>query len=528
MWQRFTERARRVVSFAEEEAERLGENPVGTAHLLLGLIRERDSVSARVLERLGISLDRVRMELEQRANPRDTPPGEERPLSPRSERVIELAYEEARRLHNNYVGTEHLLLGLIHEGEGVAARILESLGASLERTRRELAAMQESDAELAAFTQTLRERMKRLVPGLEGTEGPIGTDRNPDRDTPGKALRWLAGQAVKCRSLSTAFEAARVGTELARTACEGLTDLRGITDLNRDQAWALLSLARVLKDTLSLGGTVHSELLAGKTLAMIFEKPSLRTRVSFEIGMFQLGGHALYLQPSDIGMGKREPVADVARVLGRMADGIMARVFSHQTIVDLAQYSEAPVINGLCDLEHPCQALADFLTLWERRGTVEGLKVAYIGDGNNVAHSLALLGGLLGAHVVIATPPGYEPNAAIIDTAQGYAAETGGSVSVTHDVKVACKEADAVYTDVWASMGQEAEAAERAKIFAPYQVDEALFGLAKSEAIFLHCLPAHRGEEVSAEVVEHPRSAVWDQAENRLHAQKAVLAVLLG
>jgi ornithine carbamoyltransferase len=356
----------------------------------------------------------------------------------------------------------------------------------------------------------------------------VGADRNPDQDTPAKALRWLAGQAVKCRSASTAFEASRVGAELARTVCEGLTDLRGITDLNREQAWALLALAKILKDTLATGATVHREILAGKTLAMVFEKPSLRTRVSFEVGMFQLGGHALYLQPSDIGMGKREPVADVARVLGRMADGIMARVFAHDTIVELAQYSETPVINGLCDLEHPCQALADFLTVWEKRGSVEGQKVAYIGDGNNVAHSLALLGGLLGAHVAIATPQGYEPNAAIIEAATGFAAESGGSITITTDPAVACKDADAVYTDVWASMGQEAEAAARAKIFAAYQVDEKLFALAKTEAIFLHCLPAHRGEEASAEVVDHTRSAVWDQAENRLHAQKAVLAVLMG
>jgi ornithine carbamoyltransferase len=528
MWQRFTERARRVVSFAQEEAERLGENPVGTAHLLLGLIRERDSVSARVLERLGISLDRVRMELEQRANPRDTAPGEERPLSPRSERVIELAYDEARRLHNNYVGTEHLLLALIGEGEGVAARILESLGASLERTRRELAAMQESDAELAAFTQTLRERLKRLAPGMESMEAPIGSEINPDQDTPGKALRWLAGQAVKCRSASTAFEASRVGTELARAACQGLTDLCRITDLNREQASALLSLARVLKDTSRVGATVHREILAGKTLAMIFEKPSLRTRVSFETGMFQLGGHALYLQPSDIGLGKREPVADVARVLGRMVDGIMARVFAHSTVVELAQYSKVPVINGLCDLEHPCQALADFLTLWEERGDVEGQKIAYVGDGNNVAHSLALLGTLLGAHVVIAGPEGYEPDPNVIEVARANAEQSGGSVTVIRDAREACKDADAVYTDVWASMGQEDEAAERARVFADYQVTEELFSLAKSEAIFLHCLPAHRGEEAVAEVVDHPRSAIWRQAENRLHAQKAVLAVLLG
>ncbi|MGV3722743.1 MAG: ornithine carbamoyltransferase, partial [Actinomycetota bacterium] len=257
-------------------------------------------------------------------------------------------------------------------------------------------------------------------------------------------------------------------------------------------------------------------------------KPSLRTRVSFAVGMTQLGGASLSLSREEVGLGVREPVKDVARVLSSMADGIMARVSSHSTIVELAQYSKKPVINGLCDLEHPCQALADILTLWEERGDVEGQKIAYVGDGNNVAHSLALLGGLLGAHVVIAGPAGYEPDAQIIEQAQANAAQSGGSVTVTQDVRAACKDADAVYTDVWASMGQESEAAERAKLFAPYQVTEELFALAKSEAVFLHCLPAHRGEEAAAGVVDHPRSAIWRQAENRLHAQKAVLAVLLG
>ncbi|MFN3649482.1 MAG: ornithine carbamoyltransferase [Armatimonadota bacterium] len=319
-----------------------------------------------------------------------------------------------------------------------------------------------------------------------------------------------------------------VAVDLARQKCAGLRHLRGVEDLSRDQAWALLSLARVLKETAAFNRTAHRDILPGRTLAMVFEKPSLRTRVSFETGMFQMGGHAIYLGPSDISLGKRETVADVAHNLERMVDGVMARVFAHATVQELAANSRVPVINGLCDREHPCQALADLLTVWEQRGDIEGRKIAYVGDGNNVAHSLLLLGAKLGAHVAVATPKGYEPDAGIVSAAQAAARESGSSVQVTHDPREACAEADVIYTDVWASMGQESEAAERAQVFAPYQVNAALFEAARPDAVFLHCLPAHRGEEVAGEVMDGPRSVVFDQAENRLHAQKAVLAVLLG
>jgi len=260
--------------------------------------------------------------------------------------------------------------------------------------------------------------------------------------------------------------------------------------------------------------------LSGRYLSLLFEKPSLRTRLTFELAIKQLGGDAVnYAGP----IGEREPVKDVARNLERWTQGIVARVFAQSTIEELAQWSHVPVINALSDCYHPCQILADMLTLQERFGKLDGLKLAFVGDGNNVAHSLMLTAGRLGVRVAIATPPGYRPDAGIVAQASEM-----GSITVTQDVAEALDGADAVYTDVWTSMGQEAESAERQRAFAPYQVNSKLFGLAKDEAIFLHCLPAKRGEEVTDEVMESPRSAVFDQAENRLHAQKALLLMMLG
>ena len=267
--------------------------------------------------------------------------------------------------------------------------------------------------------------------------------------------------------------------------------------------------------------------LQGKTLAMIFEKPSLRTRVTFDVGMEELGGHPLYLSPAEISLGKRESVYDVAKNLERMVQGIMIRTFSHQIVVDLANYANIPVINGLTDYSHPCQAMADYLTMLEVKGRITGLKVAYIGDGNNVARSLMFLGAQMGANVWIATPPGYEPDNAAIVWTRARCDETGGSITITHDPQAAARDADVVYTDIWASMGQEAETEARKKIFAPYQVNGDLFARAKDDAIFLHCLPAHRGDEVTDEVIDSSRSFVFVQAENRLHAQKAILVELM-
>ena len=287
-------------------------------------------------------------------------------------------------------------------------------------------------------------------------------------------------------------------------------------DLSVEALHHLLELADHIKRTPSR----FAKTLSGRYLSLLFEKPSLRTRLTFELAIKQLGGDAVnYAGP----IGEREPVKDVARNLERWTQGIVARVFAQSTIEELAKWSRVPVINALSDRYHPCQILADMLTLQEHFGTLNGLKLAFVGDGNNVAHSLMLTAGRLGVQVAIATPPGYAPDAAIV----AQAAEVG-AVTVTHDPAEALAGADAVYTDVWTSMGQEQESAERRRAFAPYQVNPALFALAKPEAIFLHCLPAKRGEEVTDEVMESPRSAVFDQAENRLHAQKALLVMLLG
>jgi ornithine carbamoyltransferase len=267
--------------------------------------------------------------------------------------------------------------------------------------------------------------------------------------------------------------------------------------------------------------------LSGRSLAMIFEKSSTRTRVSFETGMFQLGGLGMFLSSRDLQLGRGEPISDTARVLSRYADGIMARTYAHSTVEDLARFASIPVINGLSDLLHPCQALADFLTVRERFGTARGFGLCYVGDGNNVAHSLLVTGAKLGARVAVVTPPGFEPRPEVAAWATDAARETGGSVLVTTSLEEGTAGARAVYTDVWASMGQEAEAAERAKKFEPYRVTRRVMEMAEPDAIFLHCLPAHRGEEVAADVIDSPSSAVFDQAENRLHAQKGLLVTLL-
>ncbi len=302
------------------------------------------------------------------------------------------------------------------------------------------------------------------------------------------------------------------------------TDLISLHDLQRDDVAGILELAiRIKKTPLNY----HSA-LPGKTLAMIFEKPSLRTRVSFEAGMTQLGGHAIYLAPSDISMGKRESVVDVARTLSGMVDGIMARTFSHQAIIDLARHASVPVINGLSDHQHPCQALADFLTIREVLGRTQGVKVAYVGDGNNVTHSLMYAAAKLGAHLHAATPPGYEPDPEVVRNARADALETGAKIDAGHDIDEAVTGADVVYTDTWASMGQEAEHDARVVVFRPYQVNASVMARAGKGAIFMHCLPAHRGEEVTDEVIDSKASVIFQQAANRLHAQKAVLALLMG
>jgi len=299
-------------------------------------------------------------------------------------------------------------------------------------------------------------------------------------------------------------------------------NLLSISDLGSEDIHLLI------RDAVSLKTGGWLSLLSGKTLAIMFEKPSLRTRVSFELAMRQLGGETIYLSPAEVGLGKREPVADVARVLSRYVSAITARTFSHQTLEVLADYADIPVINALSDREHPCQALADLLTIYEQKGGLEGLTVAYIGDGNNVAYSLMLAAALVGVNFRIASPAGYRVQADMLSLVQSYALDSGAEIVCTDEPEVAASGADVVYTDVWTSMGQEAEAEERSKAFAAYQVNEALMSLAKGDAILMHPLPAHRGDEVSGTVLDSPQSVVFDQAENRLHVQKALLAMMLG
>lgn len=270
-----------------------------------------------------------------------------------------------------------------------------------------------------------------------------------------------------------------------------------------------------------------SRSLEGQTLAMIFEKSSTRTRVSFEVGMFQLGGHALFLSSRDIQLGRGEPIYDTAKVLSRYVDGIMARTFAHKSVTDLAEYSSVPVINGLTDLSHPCQAMTDYFTAWEKLGDLKGRKIAYVGDGNNMSHSLMFGAPKVGMDIAVATPGGYAPDPEIVARAKGDADMAGTKVTVTTSIDEAVKGADVVETDVWASMGQEEEAEKRRRDFAKWQVDRRVMSLAKREAIFMHCLPAHRGEEVAAEVIDSEQSVIYDEAENRLHVQKAILQVLM-
>ncbi len=295
-------------------------------------------------------------------------------------------------------------------------------------------------------------------------------------------------------------------------------DFLAIPDYSREELLSLFDLAERMRK-----GEYRDKPLAGKSLAMIFMKSSTRTRVSFEVGTWQLGGHALFLSPRDVQLGRGEPVADTARVLSRYVDGIMIRTYAHSEVEELAKYADVPVINGLTDLLHPCQILADILTIRQHLGTIDGRKVAWIGDGNNMANSWINAAYRLGFDLTLACPEGYDPDPAILKRAQSAA-----NVRVVRDPAQAVEGADVVNTDVWASMGQEGEQAIREKAFKGFIVDEALMSRAQQDAIFMHCLPAHRGEEVAAEVIDGPQSVVWDEAENRLHAQKAIMANTIG
>lgn len=302
--------------------------------------------------------------------------------------------------------------------------------------------------------------------------------------------------------------------------------LISLYDLTLEEFENILNLAEKLKKQSKEG--VQHHLLKGKALGMIFSKSSTRTRVSFEVGMYQLGGYPLFLNSNDIQLGRGETIYDTAQVLSRYIDGIMIRTFNHADVEDLAKHGNIPIINGLTDLMHPCQILADLLTIYEHKGTLKGLKLAYVGDGNNVANSLLHGCAKVGMHISVATPNGYECDRNIVYEAHEDAKSSGAQVLITNDPEEAVENADVVYADTWVSMGQEAEKAERVKLFMPYQVNSSLFSKAKEDAIFLHCLPAYRGFEVTEEIIDGPQSVVFDEAENRMHVQKAVMALLMG
>ena len=308
---------------------------------------------------------------------------------------------------------------------------------------------------------------------------------------------------------------------------EGLKgrDFISLKDFSAEELWYLIETAKNLKEQRKRG--VDTPFLKGKTLGMIFTKASTRTRVSFEVGMYQLGGYALFLSAEATQIKRGEPIADTARVLSRYLDGIMIRTFKHQDVLDLAAQADIPVINGLTDLLHPCQALADLMTIHEKKGKLSEVKIAYIGDGNNMVHSLLYGAAKFGMKIAVASPPAYMPAEDVVKEARMIAGQTNGKIEIINDPLQAVKDADAVYTDVWASMGQEAEREERLKAFHGYQVNTELLKVAAKEAIIMHCLPAHRGEEITEEVFEGAQSVVFDQAENRLHLQKAILASLL-
>ena len=301
-------------------------------------------------------------------------------------------------------------------------------------------------------------------------------------------------------------------------------DLVSIHDYSADDVQKIFDVAADMKKN----PKKYHDSLRGKTLAMIFEKSSTRTRVSFEVGMFQLGGHALFLSARDIQLGRGETIYDTAKVLSRYVDGIMARTFAHKTVTDLAEYATVPVINGLTDLLHPCQGLTDYFTAYEKfDGKLKGRKIAYIGDGNNMAHSLMYGAAKVGMHIAVATPKGYEVNPEVAAKAQADHESAGTKLTLTNSIDEAAADADIIETDVWASMGQEEEAQKRLRDFEGWQVNERVMGLAKKDAIFMHCLPAHRGEEVAAEVCDSPQSVIFDEAENRLHVQKALMYLLM-
>lgn len=577
----FTRDARRAVELAQDEASQAGADHIGSAHLLLGILRCREGEGSHVLEQSGIHLNSVRDEvLADEAGHHATDRGEDHRvqehavgkslpplvrgalgrtwdhLSYRARAAVEAALSAAAERGDTLVTPMHLLLGIVQDSEGTAARIMSRLNVSIVDLRSELenglphhgeARPVDRDMELRTATRNAvgeAELAARADGGGQITTARLLMGLLADPNSPAATL--LINKGVDLGTLRVLAaeqneeDAGRPPVDMAqltnltvsqlivRSQMKGRNVLR-ISDLSPADIAIVFAVAEKLKARQQRGAVRDetSTMFQGKTLAMVFQKPSLRTRVTFEIGMTHLGGHAIHLGPDEIGVGEREAPADVARNLERWVNGIVARTFTHKMVEDLANNSAIPVINGLSDFEHPCQALADLFTLLERFGTLQGLTLAYIGDSNNVARSLAELCARTGTNMRIAAPEGYHFDQDYINQVNATAAATGATIEMLTDPKAAAQNADAIYTDVWASMGQEEEAKKRHDDFQGYQLNMDLLSVAKPNAAVMHCQPAHRGEEISGEAMDSPNSVIFDEAENRLHVQKALLALTL-
>ncbi|HEY3268639.1 MAG TPA: ornithine carbamoyltransferase [Armatimonadota bacterium] len=576
-----TRSARHALELAQDEASQQGADHIGTDHLLLGIVRCHEGGAAQVLTQAGITLGAVRDEVSaERAGTSAAALGEDTSaqehvtakalpplvrsalgrswdhLSYRSRAAVEAALAEAAGLGDTLVTPEHLLLGILRDNEGGAARILARLNVAISSLRSELAAglsrhgePREVDRQMELRAVTRNAIAQAELAARTDGDGQITTTRLlmgllSNADTPAAALLLNKGVDLGAlRALDTEVHQERAGrppidmTQLANLTLSQLivrSQLKGgnllrISDLSAADVAIVFAVTDKLKARKQRPGThdESSSMHRGKTLALVFQKPSLRTRVTFEIGMNQLGGNAIHLGPDEIGVGEREAPADVAHNLERWVDGIVARTFSHKLVEDLAKNSSVPVINGLSDLEHPCQALADLYTMRERFGELTGLTLAWVGDSNNVSRSLLELCARTGVHMRLGAPKGYHFDQSFVDEVTALGAANGAKISVHTDAKEACRGADAVYTDVWASMGQEDETAKRHEDFQGFQLNMDLMAVANPNAIVLHCQPAHRGEEISSEAMDCSNSAVFDQAENRMHVQKALLALML-
>jgi ornithine carbamoyltransferase len=473
----FTRNGRKAMLWAQVEAMRRGDLYVEPEHLLLGLMHGENTGALRLVYRMGLSGVQVRDAVAALLAPEAAGARvDSSQLSPSAKKVVEQARRETEVTGDDYVGTEHLLLAILRGYEnGIAAKpgLMDSLGS------------------LRITYTTAAEAVKTI-----GSEMPTILDPS--------VVKTAARPIVT----------ARPGFLHGR-------DLLSIEDLSPEEVRALFELTREIKT----GRTPKNG--DGKSLALLFEKPSLRTKVTFSVGMARLGGTSVYLSKEEVGLGVRETVPDAARCLSRWVDAIAIRTASDTTLRELAEYASVPVINALTDREHPCQALADFYTILESRSETHGMKLVFVGDGNNVAVSLMLLAPVLGTHFTLCCPPGYEPPADLLDRGKAKAKEHGTNFEISHDPLIAADDADILYTDVWTSMGQETETKKRKKDFAKFAINAEMIREAKEDVLVLHCLPAHRGDEITDEVMDGPFSGVFDQAENRLHVQQALLSAVL-